>query len=180
MRKSRSPALLGVGCLSIKQHLLIPAFLFFSAPPSFGSFSFSCQYCSFWILELLIITISNVTIFLVFLFFLSCMASDHGLYHTLATIFSVKHSQGHTAVLNQTTLGYRQLVPRAESWKMTVCPPCSQVEEYIPQLCEFLWIQKPRMFLFVFSDALCLDVKAARKKKNNQQNQKPNNKHYFS
>lgn len=175
VRKGRSPALLGVGCLSIKQHLLIPAFLLFPTPSSFMSFSFSCQYFSFWILELLVTTVSTITALLVFLFFLSWMTSDHGLSHTLATIFSVKFSQGHTAVLNQTGLWV------TDSWSSGLkagrwqCVHLAHKQRNAHKLCALLWTQKTGMFLFVFSNALCLDVKAARKNKT-----KPKNKHHFS
>lgn len=68
VRKGWSPSLPGVGCLSIKQHFLILTFLLFFFPSR--SFSFSCQYFSSWILELLAITISTITFFSVLFAFL--------------------------------------------------------------------------------------------------------------
>lgn len=55
----------------------------------------------FWVLELLTITISTITLQSVFLFFLSCRALAHWLSHSSATVFSIKLSQGHPVVPHQ-------------------------------------------------------------------------------
>lgn len=62
-----------------------------------------CQYFYPWIFfELLTLTILPATLLSVFLFFLFFVVLKHRIFHTLATISSVKLIQGHTAALNET------------------------------------------------------------------------------
>ena len=55
----------------------------------------------FWVLELLMITISAITLWYVFSLFLSCRDLAHGLSHSSATVFSMKLSQNPPVVPHQ-------------------------------------------------------------------------------
>lgn len=86
---------------------------------SLGVLYFFTSVFFVWVLELLTIIISTVTLWFVFLFVLSCRALAYGLCHSSATIFSVKLHQGHPVVPHQFSPWARD--SRVLGWRLRGC-----------------------------------------------------------